>query len=115
MQDGHVGLAAFALVPRANLRLEVAVNRQRVDLRRMAPASEQVPHHAGVVSNGVAPVGRGEPLVDDHARCPKSAVLAASSATGSALNAPGRYCRISSSSSAILNCRQKSYATTGEP
>ena len=117
--DGTAGWSCrrpgpHGILPGANLRFEISVNRQRVDLRRVAPLSEQIPHHAGVVSNRVAPMGRRQPLVRSLRGAPDPPFLRRRLPPRT-LKAPGRYCRISSSSSAILNCRQKSCATTGEP
>ncbi len=68
VEDGEVAPARLGIGERPHLVTQVVVDRHGEDVGLMAHAAQQVHHAAGGVSDGIAAVRRGHPLIDDHRR-----------------------------------------------
>ena len=66
MKDGDVAARSLRVGKRPDVGPQVVVDSQRVDVGLVALAAEHLTHPARAVSDGVAAMGGGHPLVDDH-------------------------------------------------
>jgi hypothetical protein len=66
MKNGDVAAPGGRIRERPHVGPQVVVYRERVDVRLVSLTPEHSAHPTGAVSDGVAAMGRGHPLVDDH-------------------------------------------------
>ena len=82
MEDRDVAGARARVGERPHLVAEVVVDRQREEIRVVALRAEEIPYVPGAVADGVAPVRRRHPLIDDH----RSASASQASSAGAAID-----------------------------
>ena len=58
---------ASGIRERPHLVAHVLVDRQREDVRPMPQPAQEIPDAASTVADGITPMRRRDPLVDDHA------------------------------------------------
>ena len=68
VKDGDVAPSGCRIRERPHVGPQVVVHGQRVEVGLVALAAEHLAHPTRAVSDGVAAMGRGHPLVDDHRR-----------------------------------------------
>ncbi len=66
MEDRHVARRRRRALERPHVACERGVDRQRVDVGRVAEAPQERTEAPGAVADGIALVRGGDPLVDDH-------------------------------------------------